>query len=242
MYGSFQAPMISDTPSGSRRTRTWPGCMRSGVGWCSTFTQSWMWSSAYCASRMEYSTSIRSLSVLLRRRSWPEALVHRVAALVDHHLDRLELADPPLQGVAARLEVRALAGNQARVVRCRHVVPLPLSGPHLDVACLLADWCASASVAGPRSTAPVVTSNREPWHWHMMVVPVSSPADSGQASCVQRSSKAYSLPPTRATDDAALADRRGSTARRSRRAARRSVRACGIVGQLGWRSPLAAAQ
>ena len=29
--------------------------------------------------------------------------------------------------------------------------------------------------AGPRSTAPEVTSNCEPWHWHMIVVPVSRP-------------------------------------------------------------------
>jgi hypothetical protein len=28
-------------------------------------------------------------------------------------------------------------------------------------------------VAGPLITAPVDMSNREPWHWHMIVVPVS---------------------------------------------------------------------
>ena len=37
----------------------------------------------------------------------------------------------------------------------------------------------SASVAGPLITAPVVMSNREPWHWHMIVVPVSKPPESG---------------------------------------------------------------
>ena len=31
MYGSFQAPMIKVTPNGSRRTRTWPGSISSGV-------------------------------------------------------------------------------------------------------------------------------------------------------------------------------------------------------------------
>jgi hypothetical protein len=29
-----------------------------------------------------------------------------------------------------------------------------------------------ASVAGPLTTAPLVMSNRDPWHWHMTVVPV----------------------------------------------------------------------
>ncbi len=33
----------------------------------------------------------------------------------------------------------------------------------------------SAWVAGPLITAPVAMSNREPWHWHMIVVPVSKP-------------------------------------------------------------------
>jgi len=33
----------------------------------------------------------------------------------------------------------------------------------------------SASVAGPLITAPLVMSNREPWHWHMIVVPTSKP-------------------------------------------------------------------
>jgi len=47
-------------------------------------------------------------------------------------------------------------------------------------------------VAGPLITAPVDMSNREPWHWHMIVVPVSRPPESGQASSVQvqRSSNA----------------------------------------------------
>jgi hypothetical protein len=43
----------------------------------------------------------------------------------------------------------------------------------------------SASVAGPLITAPVVMSNREPWHWHMIVVPVSGPPESGHAWSVQ---------------------------------------------------------
>jgi len=33
--------------------------------------------------------------------------------------------------------------------------------------------------AGPLTTAPVVMSNSEPWHWHMIVVPVSRPPESG---------------------------------------------------------------
>ena len=51
---------------------------------------------------------------------------------------------------------------------------------------------ASASVAGPSMTAPVVMSNREPWHWHMSVMPVRRPPDSGHARSaqVQRSSNA----------------------------------------------------
>ena len=50
----------------------------------------------------------------------------------------------------------------------------------------------SGSVAGPLITAPVVTSNREPWHWHISVVPVSRPPDSGhdRSAQVQRSSNA----------------------------------------------------
>src|SRR5216684_7978197 len=43
----------------------------------------------------------------------------------------------------------------------------------------------SASVAGPLITAPVVMSNREPWHWHMIVVPVSRPPESGHTWSVQ---------------------------------------------------------
>jgi hypothetical protein len=37
----------------------------------------------------------------------------------------------------------------------------------------------SGRAAGPRTTAPVVTSNSEPWHWHMIMVPVSKPPESG---------------------------------------------------------------
>jgi hypothetical protein len=46
--------------------------------------------------------------------------------------------------------------------------------------------------AGPLTTAPVVTSNSEPWHWHVIVVPASNPPDSGHAwpAQVQRSSNA----------------------------------------------------
>ena len=51
-----------------------------------------------------------------------------------------------------------------------------------------------------RRTAPEVMSYLEPWHWHIKVVPVSSPDESGQPSCLHRSSKAYSLPPARATE------------------------------------------
>jgi pimeloyl-ACP methyl ester carboxylesterase len=40
----------------------------------------------------------------------------------------------------------------------------------------------SAWVAGPLITAPVAMSNREPWHWHMIVVPVSKPPESGHRS------------------------------------------------------------
>ena len=41
MYGSFQAPMISVTPSGSRRRRTCPGSMSSGVCTRSGLIQWW---------------------------------------------------------------------------------------------------------------------------------------------------------------------------------------------------------
>ena len=45
---------------------------------------------------------------------------------------------------------------------------------------------------GVSAAAPVAMSNREPWHWHMSVVPASSPPDSGHAwsAQVQRSSNA----------------------------------------------------
>jgi hypothetical protein len=44
--------------------------------------------------------------------------------------------------------------------------------------------------------------NSEPWHWHIIVVPVSKPPDSGHEAPgqVQRSSNAYSWPPARATE------------------------------------------
>ena len=50
MYGSFQAPMINDTPSGSRRTRTWAGSITTGVCTCSIFSQLSRWSSAWSTS------------------------------------------------------------------------------------------------------------------------------------------------------------------------------------------------
>ena len=40
----------------------------------------------------------------------------------------------------------------------------------------------NASLAGPLITAPVVMSNREPWHWHMIVIPTRRPPESGHAS------------------------------------------------------------
>jgi hypothetical protein len=52
MYGSFQAPMIRVTPNGSRRTRTWPGSISSGVGSFTGLTHSCRCLSAYSASRM----------------------------------------------------------------------------------------------------------------------------------------------------------------------------------------------
>lgn len=42
MYGSFQAPMINVTPSGSRRTRTCADCITTGVGSCLIFILSWI--------------------------------------------------------------------------------------------------------------------------------------------------------------------------------------------------------
>jgi hypothetical protein len=47
-------------------------------------------------------------------------------------------------------------------------------------------------VAGPSITAPVVISNLEPWHWHMITVPVSRPPESGHLTSVhvQKSSNA----------------------------------------------------
>src|SRR5262249_9400322 len=48
----------------------------------------------------------------------------------------------------------------------------------------------SAVVAGPLITAPEEISNREPWHWHIIALSVSRPAESGHAWSlqVQRSS------------------------------------------------------
>jgi hypothetical protein len=64
----------------------------------------------------------------------------------------------------------------------------------------------SGLVAGPLITAPVVISNLEPWHWHMMVVPASRPPESGHPSLVQvqMSSNAYRRSSTRATEIRAL--------------------------------------
>ena len=52
----------------------------------------------------------------------PERLVHGLAVLVDHRLDRLQLLDSPGHGSRVpRLEVRPLALDQARVVGLTHV-------------------------------------------------------------------------------------------------------------------------
>jgi len=50
-------------------------------------------------------------------------------------------------------------------------------------------WVGSGALA---IGAPVVMSNREPWHWHRIVVPTRRPPESGQAGSaqVQRSSNA----------------------------------------------------
>ena len=50
MKGSFQAPMISATPSGSRCTRMRPGSNTSGIGSRCGFIQSSTFFSAYSAS------------------------------------------------------------------------------------------------------------------------------------------------------------------------------------------------
>ena len=69
-------------------------------------------------------------------------------------------------------------------------------GSHARMRMLPSTSCTSywfkGSVAGPLITAPVVMSNREPWHWHMSVVPVSSPPESGHGASPhgQRSSNA----------------------------------------------------
>lgn len=67
---------------------------------------------------------------------------------------------------------------------------------HSRIRTLPSSSCTSytvrAFVAGPLITAPDVMSNREPWHWHMIVVPFSKPPESGHDASeqVQRSSKA----------------------------------------------------
>ena len=76
---------------------------------------------------------------------------------------------------------------------CRHRTRISSFSPDLDAAVNLLHLVdVSASVAGPLTTAPLMMSKREPWHWHMSVVPVSRPPDSGQARSaqVQRSSNA----------------------------------------------------
>src|SRR5207249_2979649 len=54
-------------------------------------------------------------------------------------------------------------------------------------------------VAGPRMTAPEVTSNWLPWQWHVTVVPSNLPIASEQPAWVQVSSKAYRWPSAFAT-------------------------------------------
>src|SRR5215470_6840523 len=54
-------------------------------------------------------------------------------------------------------------------------------------------------VAGPRITAPEVTSNSLPWQGHVTVVLSSLPFASEHPLCVQVSSKACRYPPVLAT-------------------------------------------
>src|SRR5437773_8477150 len=54
-------------------------------------------------------------------------------------------------------------------------------------------------VAGPRMTAPEVTSNWLPWQWHVTVVPSNLPIASEHPAWVQVSSKAYRCPSAFAT-------------------------------------------
>ena len=52
---------------------------------------------------------------------------------------------------------------------------------------LVAIALGTGSAAGPLSTSPVVTSNCEPWHEHVTVVPSSSPLAREHPACVHRS-------------------------------------------------------
>src|SRR5581483_7357283 len=56
----------------------------------------------------------------------------------------------------------------------------------------------TGSAAGPSSTAPVRTSNSEPWQLQTSAAPFSQPSLSGHSSCVHSSASAYQSPPTRA--------------------------------------------
>jgi hypothetical protein len=84
MNGSFHAPMINVTPSGSRRTRTWPGSITIGVASRRGLIQSCRCASANSASWTLMSMSMRSASVSLRRRSCRGAsrIAPRLASII----------------------------------------------------------------------------------------------------------------------------------------------------------------
>ena len=72
---------------------------------------------------------------------------------------------------------------------------MPLSHPNLDLAVLLAHFVGGERFGcGAAQNGPEVMSYLEPWHGHIKVVPVSIPDESGQPSCLHRSSNAYSSP------------------------------------------------
>ena len=90
---------------------------------------------------------------------------------------------------AAHRAGQTRAGPAGGLGRALDVV-MPGYGCCRPVTCT--SYTLSGRAAGPLTTPPVVTSNSEPWHWHMIVVPVSSPPDRGHAwpAQVQRSSNA----------------------------------------------------
>jgi hypothetical protein len=85
-----------------------------------------------------------------------EGLVERSTVVVEQRLDGLELLPPPLDRTGrARVEVGALIGDQARVVRNRRVYGHGWISPAFSVTRLVT----RGEVAGSRSTAPDITSN-----------------------------------------------------------------------------------